>query len=564
MHDRTWHGRRPRVPLIISGSSHDRRRMIGVGRWFGVVIAGFALGWAFPPHGPWWLGPLAVAVFTLCLREQRTPVAAALGFVFGMVFFTTLQTWMIVVGIDAWLLLSAVCALWFAPVGIATAWVMRLRGWPIWVACIWVAEEALRDRVPLGGYPWGRLAFVTGDSGLSGYAWLLGAPGVTFAMALVGALVAYAAVGIHSARGVGKLRMSTFAVSIAAICIVVIFAAMGHLRSFDRDSTNAEAHPSPAAVPIAIVQGNVPQAGLDFQGQREQVLRNHVQATLDLAASVKAGKTPAPAFVIWPENATDIDPYQNSQAAALIQSAVDAVRVPVLVGAVATNPRDPGTIVNLGIVWHPTTATSVGGPGQTYAKRHPVPFGEYIPGRSLIGSLTERFTRIPRDFAPGESPGVLEIGGVTIGDVICFEVAYDQEPRDVTNGGAQLLVVQTNNATYGNTGQPEQQLAIEQLRAIEHDRTMLVAATSGISAVIDHEGRLQDRSTEFTQIVLSTNAVLANSRSPSDRLGEWPEWLLTVMAVLVVLLARRQLRPRRQHRVVSHPTKAEREVERTP
>ena len=104
--------------------------MIGLGRWFGVAVAGFALGWAFPPHGPWWLGPLAVAVFTLCMREQRTLAAGAMGFVFGMVFFTTLQTWMIVVGLDAWLLLSAICALWFIPVGIATAWVMRLRGWP--------------------------------------------------------------------------------------------------------------------------------------------------------------------------------------------------------------------------------------------------------------------------------------------------------------------------------------------------------------------------------------------------------------------------------------------------
>ena len=538
--------------------------MIGLGRWFGVAVAGFALGWAFPPHGPWWLGPLAVAVFTLCMREQRTLAAGAMGFVFGMVFFTTLQTWMIVVGLDAWLLLSAICALWFIPVGIATAWVMRLRGWPIWVACVWVAEEAFRDRVPLGGYPWGRLAFTTGDSGLTGYAWLLGAPGVTFAMALVGALLAYAALAVGSARGAGTARTATLSVGIAVACIVAMFVAMGHLRSLDRDSSNADGARTSGTVAVAVVQGNVPQAGLDFQGQREQVLRNHVQATLDLAARVKAGTTPAPAFVIWPENATDIDPYQDRQAAALIQSAVDAVGVPVLVGAVATNPRNPSTILNLGIVWHPKTATSAGGPGQTYAKRHPVPFGEYIPARALIGSLTERFTRIPRDFAPGETPGVLDIGGVTIGDVICFEVAYDPEPRDVTNGGAQLLVVQTNNATYGNTGQPDQQLAIEQLRAIEHDRMVLVAATSGISAVIDHEGELLVRSAEFTQTVLSTNAALANSRSPSDRLGEWPEWLITVIAVLAVILARSQVRGRRQHRVASHTPAAEREVERTP
>ena len=85
-----------------------------------------------------------------------------------------------------------------------------------------------------------------------------------------------------------------------------------------------------------------------------------------------------------------------------------------------------------------------------------MPFGEYIPFRSVLTRYITRLRRIPEDFAPGDKPGLLDVGGVRIGDVICFEVAYDGIVRDVTAGDPRLLVVQTNNATYGHSGQPDQ------------------------------------------------------------------------------------------------------------
>src|SRR5439155_25438141 len=122
-------------------------------------------------------------------------------------------------------------------------------------------------------------------------------------------------------------------------------------------------------VTAAVVQGDVPRSGLDAFGQRAAVLDNHVAATKALAAEVAAARAPQPQLVVWPENATDIDPYADADAAAAIQGAVDAVGVPTLVGAVVTNPSDPRTVLNLGIVWAPSSAPGGGGPGQTYAKR---------------------------------------------------------------------------------------------------------------------------------------------------------------------------------------------------
>ncbi len=166
-----------------------------------------------------------------------------------------------------------------------------------------------------------------------------------------------------------------------------------------------------------------------------------------------------------------------------------------------------------------------------------MPFGEYVPFRRVLARWISRFDRIPRDFAAGEAVGVLTLGPARIGDVICFEVAYDGVVRDTVLAGADLLVVQTNNATYGRTGQPEQQLAMSRLRAVEHGRTVLVAATSGISAVIAPDGRLVARSPEFQPWTYSGPVTLRTSRTAADSLGAWPEWILGTLGLAAVVLA---------------------------
>jgi apolipoprotein N-acyltransferase len=210
----------------------------------------------------------------------------------------------------------------------------------------------------------------------------------------------------------------------------------------------------------------------------------------------------------------------------------------VLVGAVLDGP---GTHVrNAAIVWSPTT-----GPGQIYVKRHLVPFGVYIPGRGLLTHLgVGRFSLIPRDFAAGDQPGVLDVGPVRVADVICFEVADDGIVREAVTGGGRLLTVQTNNATYerigdnGDGGETAQQLQMSRLRAVEHGRAVLVAATSGVSAVIAPDGHVRQQSGVFKPALLVADVPLRDPRTVADRLGVWPEhglalaglaWLLTVV-----------------------------------
>jgi apolipoprotein N-acyltransferase len=196
-------------------------------------------------------------------------------------------------------------------------------------------------------------------------------------------------------------------------------------------------------------------------------------------------------------------------------------------------------VSNTGIVWDPDT-----GPGERYVKRHPVPFGEYIPFRSLVGRVTDKVDLVPRDFVAGNEVGVLDVGPVRLGDVICFEVAYDDLVRDVVTGGGELLVVQTNNATFGRSGESAQQLAMGRLRAVEHGRAVLVAATSGISAVITPDGGLVEQAPVFTREVLSATVPTRSGTTLATRLGAAPELLLSGLALGAAgLAARRRARP---------------------
>jgi apolipoprotein N-acyltransferase len=472
--------------------------------------------------GLWPLAPLGVAGLTLAIRGARVRAGAWLGLAFGLPFFLTTLLGIIKIGPDGWIILSLFQALYMVPLGAGIALATRLRGWPVWTAALWVAEELVRGRAPLGGFPWARLAFSQTSSPLTPYASLGGAPLVTFVTALAGGLLASMAVAAYGPRGRGWTPAG-----VAAGGALLIAAA-------------GLAIPTPAGgrlVTVAVVQGNVPRLGLDFLGQRKAVLNNHARATHELAARIRAGRTARPDLVIWPENSSDLDPYTDQDARQTIDAAVRDVGVPVLVGAVI-DAGDGVHVENRGIVWDPRT-----GPGAYYDKRHPVPFGEYLPMRGVLTKLITRFQRIPNDYLPGKRPGLLRLGPVRVGDVICFEVAYDGIVRDVS--AARLLVVQTNNATYGHTSLPWQQIAMSRLRAVEHGRSTLVAATSGVTAVIGPDGRVIARSGEFEPYVQVARVPARTSRTLADHLGSAPEWLIAFAGAAAAGIAARRARAAR-------------------
>ncbi|MCZ2850907.1 apolipoprotein N-acyltransferase [Modestobacter sp. VKM Ac-2978] len=494
----------------------------------GVAAAGgLALYLAFPGHDLSGLAVLGPAALALAVRGERARSGAWLGLVLGLVFLVPLLSWTgIYVGAFPWLALAVFEALYFALLGGALAATSRLPAWPLWAAALWVGAEALRGRQPLGGFPWGRLGFSQADGPFTALAAYGGVPLVGFAVALTGTLLAAGLVGLHRAtRRPGTARRAGRRVAALALVGALAVPLVGVLAELPLAGSSLTAGGPDRTV--AVIQGNVPRAGLDFNAQRRAVLDNHANQTLELAAAVERGEAAQPDLVIWPENSSDIDPYSNADAARVITRAAVAIDAPILVGAVVQLPGE--YVANTAIVWDPVT-----GPGDTYVKRHPVPLAEYVPARPFFRFFSPLVDRVT-DFVHGTEVGILDVGGARVGDVICFEVAYDGLVSDVVDAGAGMLVVQTNNATFGYTDESAQQLAMSRLRAVEYGRTVVVAATSGISAVVAPDGSLVQRSELFTAETFVEEIAQRDSSTVAERLGAVPEWVLTALGVGAVL-----------------------------
>ena len=503
------------------------------------VVSGLLLAWAFPTHDHYWLAPVAVAALSAAVLGATWRFAALLGLLSGLAFFLPTLSWSgIYVGSLPWVALSTLQALYIAAMAALTAAIQRpllgTRLEPLAYAAVpllWVLQETARSHTPFGGFPWARLAFSQADSPLAHLAAYAGAPGVTFAVAALGAALHAVVVlllrvrtragGAASAVGAGHRRRPAHGLGVALVALAGLPAVASLVV---RPPTGGR------TVDVMFVQGNVPRPGLDFNAERRQVLDNHVQQTLRGVA----GQQRPPSLVVWPENASDIDPLRNPDAGAAIRSAVEGAGAPVLVGAVLREPAP--MISNVSLMYRPG-----GGDPERYVKQHPVPFAEYIPYRSFFRNFSDKVDLVSSDFAAGEEPAAFAVP--VAGDrpywvvpTICFEVAYDDLMREATlqpGRRENILVVQTNNATFGYTGESEQQFAISRIRAIEHGRSVVHVSTVGVSAFINPDGTYEAKTALFTAAAARSTPAVRAEVTVSDRIGDTPEYLAGVLALLL-------------------------------
>ncbi|MEU9736902.1 apolipoprotein N-acyltransferase [Streptomyces sp. NPDC048002] len=480
------------------------------------ALLGVLLYVSFPPRTLWWLAVPAFAGFGRLLRGRGWKAGLGLGYLFGLGFLLPLLVWTgVEVGPGPWLALVVIEAAFVALVGAGVAAVSRLPGWPLWAAALWTAGEAARARVPFSGFPWGKIAFGQADGVFLPLAAVGGTPVLGFAVVLCGfGLYEVVRLGVELRR-TGAVRRPA-----AAVALLALLAPLaGALAARPLVSDKAE----DGTVTVAVIQGNVPRAGLDFNSQRRAVLDYHARETERLAAEIKAGKVDRPDFVLWPENSSDIDPFANADAREVIDAAAKAVGVPISVGGVVK--RD-GKLLNEQILWDP-----VQGPLQTYDKRQIQPFGEYLPLRSLIGSINSEWTSMVRqDFSRGTEPGVFDIGGTKVGLATCYEAAFDWAVRDTVTDGAQMISVPSNNATFDRSEMTYQQLAMSRVRAVEHSRTVTVPVTSGVSAIIMPDGTITQKTGMFVADSLVQEVPLRSSETPATKLGILPEIALVLIA----------------------------------
>ncbi|WP_425953648.1 apolipoprotein N-acyltransferase [Xylanimonas sp. McL0601] len=546
------------------------------------LAAGVAMWAAFPDVAWWPLGIVAVALLHAALRRDHAGWGFLAGLVAGLTFFVPHVHWAYeATALLPWFALAALAALGFAVFGMAWVWARRLpwvrdRAWVhvLAFATVWTAVEQWRSEVPFGGFPWGRLAWSVAGAPTGRSAWLGGSTLVSFLLAGAGALLALAvARAVAAVREPRARRRHLVAAGVSAVVAAVAVlgpAALPLPRAGDEQQVPSPPVTAAVHVPdrsvfvdagigtaqagvlqVGAVQGNVNEPGLESFYNRAEVLNNHLDGTRAVAADVDARAAagephPGVDVVLWPENGSDLDPQEAQDVALALDDASADVGAPILVGA-QEFPATGGRY-NVLLLWQDGQGVI-----SRYAKQHPAPFGEYIPLRSFVRLFTDQVDRVTTDMIAATNPPVIDLPSerlgrtVRLGTAICFEVAYDEILRDSVRHGAEVLVVPTNNASFGVTPESTQQLQMTRIQAIANGRAAVQVSTVGVSGVVAPDGTLVARTGLFTADHLSARLPLRTSWTPAIAAGYWPGWTVSASGGLLALAGLAvSLRRRRQ------------------
>ncbi len=475
-----------------------------------IVSALLLFGAGEPLH----LGPLAwfalAPLFVAVLSEERAWWSWLYGLVFGAVYFGIHLVWIDIFGWMAWSALTVWLALEVSVATLVGAVVRRSRLSPVLLAGAFTGVELWRDRWPYGGFPWGAVGTTQGDVPVVRFlAGTVGAYGLSFLCAVFAALLAYRVV--H-----GKVEWRSVA---AVTAVVAVFLAT--------DLALFASKPEGKPIRIAVVQGGVPRPVRT--DQRDAILANHIRETEKLLRSRRVD------LVVWPEDSIGIG--VSPGAVEQVQGLAQERHVPFLIGhSVDEGPRAP--FVN--------TVEHIAPDGRSvdrYAKRHPVPFGEYVPigfFRRFVSTLS---SQVPYDQTRGTRANVFAVAGTRVATPICFESVFPRDFLDFEDNGARLFILSTNNASFEHSYAARQHIAHTRMRALELRQWVVQDALAGISGVIAPDGRITHETKLFTTAGFVVTVYARSAQSLYAKTGDlFPSlWAaLSGIAALWVLTVRRR------------------------
>ena len=496
--------------------------------WAAVIAAalgGLALTTAFPALAWWPMVFVAIPLTLVSLIGRRVWGAVLVGLVYGLAFFLVNVSFTArYLGPVPWLALSTLEAVLTAaaavPIALAYRWLprvgngtwARLVALPALVAALWVLREQLLGTWPYGGFPWGRVGITQADSPLASVASWVGVAGLSF-------LIVFAC-----ASGVEWVRLRRFRDLRTALPTALTLVVLFVLPQFP--TTDA------GSMRVGAVQGNGPAGYFDERG-RNDVFNAQLQASAPLFGEDLD-------VLLWPEGGVDSDPTANEGTAATLDALADRVDAPLVIAAITQRGDE---YFNSSLLWE----QDADNPVDVYDKRHPVPFGEYVPDRWLYRMFAaELIDLIQREYTPGGARPYFDVNGVGVGLAICFDVIYDDVIWDGAVDGAEIYMFQTNNADFRGTDENLQQLAFARMRAVETGRSVVNISTVGTSQIIAPDG------TEIAGIAADTaghmleDVPLRTGLTPAVMLGGAIQLLLVWggAIALVSLGVTGRLRPR--------------------
>ena len=482
------------------------------------AIVSAALMWAaFPPLDLGFLVFIAPTPFLWALRRVRSRREAGwLGFVFGTVFFGGMLWWIFILGAVAWFPLTGVMALYAVLYGLLLYLVRMWSPWRWWAVAVggWAMWELVRARFPLNGFPWGSAGYPVGTiPGMRGSAQWIGPTGwgvlvVAFAAALV--------LMTEEPRDRRPLE-----VTVGIILALTVLGAMVGPDAGGRELS------------VAIVQGNSPCPRVHCENEKERIYNAH----LALTRTIEAGSAD---LVVWGEDSFggNFNPTTNPEVRS--QMAGEAVRIGAYLLAGGTRSVDTEHFENLNLVFGPDGAV-VG----EYLKQHPVPFGEYIPMRGLLEDLIPQFDAVPRDMVRGSGPVVFDLfdGEVSLSSVISFEGAFIRTMRAQARAGANVMVVTTNEGSYGRGPASDQLIGMVRMNGTALGVDVAQAAVTGRSAFVTAGGSIGETTALFTETIhRGSIAVQGSGRTLYTMTGDWLQLLAILGAVAVLISGYREPR----------------------
>jgi apolipoprotein N-acyltransferase len=499
--------------------------------WVAVLVAagaGVVLDAGFPDGDVWPLAFVGIALVLVSLRGRRAGGAFLVGLVAGLSFYLVHIFWAtLYLGLLPWIALSTLEALFFGGgavlITLAYRWVPRI--WPglvgqavvvpVVVAGLWTLREFVAGNWPYGGFAWGRMALSQSQSPFAGLVAWVGISGLSFIMvALVAALIQLALMATVP-RATRLLA--------GAIAVVAVLAVPAWPTS------------SSGTARIAGVQGNGP-AGYFDEREQGDLLNSQVLAMSGLQPGDDLD------LVVWPEGGSDRDPTRDAYGRYVFDAITTGYDAPLLSGVI-TQSDDGETVWNSSLLWDDREVQ-----GQ-YDKKHPIPFGEYVPDRSFWRPFApDLIDLIARDYTPGTRPEAMTIGDFTAGISICFDIVDDQLVTNMMRDGAQVIVAQTNNADFGDTDENAQQLAIARLRAIETARPVVNVSTIASSRVIDARGQIVAGVEDFTAGTMVHTVDLGTGTTPAVVDSRAIELFVSFLGLALLVLSRVLVGGRRSRR----------------
>lgn len=443
------------------------------------LFAGFLTSLSFQPAAIWPLSIIGLGIWYQILCREQIKRRSQTSYLFGLGLLLPTQMWTgIYVGNLPWLILCFTQAVFFLLPALFVGKKKRYNS--IAFILSYLIIELLLRTLPFTGFGWSRIGFTQVDSPIKSIYPILGVVGVTLILAWLAT--------------VRTIKTLLFPVLVVVIAYVV---------------------PSPVyldrSIKIALIQGGVVNLGLNFNDKPKEVFLRHLEQTRKSLVANQVN------LIVWPENSVDVDILKNQEIRQAITDLSQELQTPILVGGVTNSPN----LRNQSMLFNPVLS-------QVYTKRYLTPFGEYLPIRTLAERISPYAKQI-EDFSAGTDAVLFTTDNTEFRSLICYELLDD---RLVSERSNNFVVIQTNNATFGDSAQLDQQLNIAQARAAESSRFITYVSTTGVTSFIDNKGQIKSQIAKFKPGTLIDDVKIASGTSYAHSYS----WLLEPGAIVVLLL----------------------------